>query len=206
MDVLPKALPEEFFLEASDECLQQMGLLLNAGTCGYIQSYLQSPTANPAVCQRISNTLGKALYKSNLSNYLRETGALEYVQKLFDRMDYISLSFDAMTIEADLAILQTILDNYDYMDTQALTRSKDDFKEFVALAPEAYKRSIVVNAPYFQDARAVPRSTGLSIYVMRRGQIELLYTGLKCRLALVSRMSDRPTALTATLRRFLADE
>lgn len=202
MDVLPKALPEQFFLDASDMCLELLSRIINAGTCGYINTYLNSPNANPAVTSRINEKLGPSIKKINLANYLRETGALEYVQKVYDRIDYISLSFEPAEIQADLNTLGIIFENYDLIEAQLKPRSKEDFQMFCQLAPPDYQHQIQVNAPYFQDARSTSMSTGLNIVIMRRAILELLYQGLKCRLEMIQKFPGVTVAVTNQLKRF----
>lgn len=188
MDVLPGALPESFFLEASDECFQCLGKLIDVGIAQCIERYKQSPDSNPAVVRIINEKLGEAIKHATYHLTLRESGVLEFVNNF--NLDIISHYGEVPTSCATqvqemrniMKTIEEIFDNRQYIHATIAPRKKDDFDAFWHYAPDKYKSQITANRRYFYMPHQKEYGTGLNRLMSRLTDMTILYRGLEARL------------------------
>lgn len=191
MDVLHKALPEQFFLEASDECLSNLSKLIDVGVALCIEEYVRAPGANPAVVARIHETLDEAVKIATFHQALHNDGTVATLRNL--NLDAISAMTSIQQMEALVATLDKVRTNRRYMKDTIKPRSRDDYEDFLKSAPVAYQRGISVNRDYFYDPKAKDAPTGLSSIIRKQQEMDIAYNGLKYRLYIFQHHRDNPT-------------
>lgn len=188
MDVLPSALPEEFFLDASDECLGLLSKLIERGMAMLIQKYLNSPGANPSVKTRVENALGLSIRQVTFAAELREKGYTEALRNM--------TPINCSTL-VNVQEMETIKEACDYIiahqqlvrDTLPV-RSKESYEAFLRTVPPQYKRGIERNRSYFFVPHASESRTGLGAAVRNMEDYKIMSKGLEIRIQ--AARSNRP--------------
>lgn len=180
MDVLPSAIPEEFFLEASDECLSQLALLIDRGVALLMQKYLDSPDANPQAKARMSQFLAIPIRQVTFAAELRERGTYDLLRNV------TPLNVSTMTNVTEMEQLKEacdfILAHQQLVRDTVPVRTLDDFNAFVHMAPAKYRAKLTRNRSYFYTPHAREGATGLSGIVRRMEDFKIMSRGLEIRI------------------------
>lgn len=188
MDVLPKALPEEFFLEASDASLALLAQLMDIGMAMCIQGYMQSADARPDVCNVITTHLGEAIKSATFYQELHDSGIVATMRNL--NLDAIAAMTNIEQMEGLANTIRYIKDNARYIRATNRPREREVYKSFVASIPPQYRPGVEANRDYFYDPKGREVSTGLGAIVRKQQEIDIAYKGLQYRIEMYRTMPD----------------
>ena len=179
MDVLPGALPEEFFRVASDDCLQALVPLVDIGIARKLKEYCANPEANVGITAIIERHFGPAIKHATFHQTLHDSGVVESLRTL--NMDAISTLVDLAAIDKMIETFEVFRTNRAYIHSRLQPRSKEDFEYFKSLCPEQFLRGINVNRDYFYYPHAKEINTGLGSIISKEKEIDIAYKGLQAR-------------------------
>lgn len=188
MDVLPSALPEGFFLEASDDCLTRLSQLVDRGMAILIQKYLSSDSTNAAARSKAEAFLGDPIRQVTFAAELREKGYTELLRNITPLTCSAMLNIQEMQEIKDAC--DYILANQKYVRDMVPARTKDAYESFLASAPARYRGGIARNRAYFYTPHAHEGSTGLGGVVRRMEDFKIMSRGLEIRI--LAARSGRP--------------
>lgn len=180
MDVLPNALPEKFFVDASDECLKALAALVDVGIARYLIGYCESATANPGVAATIERYFSDAIKHATYHQELHDAGVVSKLKEM--NLDAIAAMTSVQEMEALVADIERITDNIQFVHARIKPRTKEAYEKFLGLCPKEYTRGISDNRDYFYYPRAQEVVTGLGYIISHRQDYEVALKGLKTRL------------------------
>lgn len=182
MDVLPKALPEEFFLEASDDSLSLLAQLMDIGMAMCIQGYMNSQDARQDVCNVIQQHLGEAIKQATFYQELHDSGIVATMRNL--NLDAIAAMTNIEQMESLANTIRYIKDNAKYIRATNRPREREVYKAFVSSIPSDYRPGVQANRDYFYDPNGREVYTGLGSIVRKQQEIDIAYKGLQYRIAM----------------------
>lgn len=178
MDIIASVLPEQFFLDASDECLVKFGVLVDSVLGARISSYLANPEANPAAVSRIKTTLGWWLSELALPTAVHEDEDIQALKHMnIEAAAYLTPS----ECQRYIPVLEKLLKLLPQIPPTIKPRTKEAFEDFLASCPPQYVRAFRANRALFYQPRERPRSTGTAIFQRRRNEYEIMLWGFKWR-------------------------
>ncbi len=180
MDVLPNALPEQFFADASDECLKALVPLVDLGIARHFLNYCSSATANPGVAGTIERYFTEAIKHATYHQELHDTGVVATLKEL--NLDSLGVMTSVKEMEALVATIEKVTNNFKFIHSSIKPRSKADYDDFLSKCPNAYIKGIMANRDYFYYPHAKEISTGLAYLVSHRQDLEIALKGLETRI------------------------
>lgn len=181
MDVLPNALPEKFFAEASQECLDALVPLVDLGIAKHFQKYCTELNYNAGVANIIQRNFGDAIMRATYHQTLHDSGIVRRLKEL--NLDAVGAMRDVGEMESMVKDLEAVIDNFQFIKATIPPRSKEDYEKFYSLAPDEFQRGIAANRDYFYYPRAAEVSTGLGYLISHKPDYEIALKGLRTRLA-----------------------
>lgn len=182
MDVLPNALPELFFLEASEDCLSKMVSLIDLGVARYLTEYCENPAANPAVVSVIKKHYTAAIKHATYHQTLHDEGVVVALKGL--NLDAIGSMTSISEMENWVSTIEKVTDNFEFVHSNIKPSTKADYEAFLDVCPEDYVSGIMANRDYFYYPRSQEVSTGLGYIIAHRPDLDIALKGLKTRIAL----------------------
>lgn len=183
MDVLPGALPEAFFLEASEKCLDLLGRLVSPGMCELLNTYLASPSADPRVVAIIHKHLDGPIRHATFHQELHNDGTVATLRNL--NLDLVAGMKSKTELEKLIDCIDKFYDNIAYVKPRIEPRTKAEFEEFLGEVPAEFQPQVSANRSYFYTPHAKELITGLQSLIRRRQDIDIAYKGAKYRLDLL---------------------
>ncbi len=180
MDVLPNALPEQFFVDASDECLKALVPLVDLGIAKHFTAYCSSPVANPGVAGTIERYFTEAIRHATYHQELHDTGVVAILKEL--NLDAVCAMSSVQAMQALVDTIEKVTNNFDFIHSRIKPRTKSDYENFLSTCPAGYLPAITANRDYFYYPRAQEINTGLGYLVSHRQDLEIALKGLKTRL------------------------
>lgn len=188
MDVLPKTLPEQFFLDVDTDCLAKLAAVVNFGTACTFRDYIDSPNHNPTVAKIIEDNLGDAIKRATFHQELHDKGIVKALRSI--NLGAIAAMHNVDEMQKLVDIIEYVRANSKYVRATIHPVTKDEYTLFYVSVPDVYKDAIRINRDYFYDSRGRDFSTGLGIIVRRQQEIDIAYKGLKYRIAMLKKYSD----------------
>lgn len=180
MDVLPNALPEQFFVDASDECLKALATLVDVGIAKHLMSYCDSSTANPGVVGTIERYFSNAIKHATYHQELHDAGIVAKLKEI--NLDAVAAMTSVADMEAMVADIKRVTDNIEFVHARIQPRSKEDYEKFFGLCPSQYQQGVANNRDYFYYPRAKETVTGLGYILSHRQDYDVALKGLLTRL------------------------
>lgn len=188
MDVLPKTLPEQFFLDVDTDCLAKLAAVVNFGTACTFRDYIESPNHNPTVAKIIEDNLGDAIKRATFHQELHDKGIVKALRSI--NLGAIAAMHNVEEMQKLVDIIEYVRANSKYVRAAIHPVTKDEYTLFYVSVPDVYKDAIRINRDYFYDSRGRDFSTGLGIIVRRQQEIDIAYKGLKYRIAMLQKYAD----------------
>lgn len=180
MYVLPGALPEEFFLEASPECLEALAVLVDPGIARFINKYMKNANAREDVKAIIHKYFDTAIKHATFSQELYDNGTADILRNL--NFDVIASMTDTAAMQKLYNTIDTVLSNKEFIHSTIMPNTKTDYENFLCLCPAAYKTSVASNRDYFYYPRAKEANTGLGVVIRHETDLQIAAKGLISRL------------------------
>lgn len=177
MDPIRDVLDEQFFLEASPECLHALAKLVDDALALRFQTYLEAPEANGAVTKMIEEYLGPAIKAATYHLRFLERGS----EKLVDKIELETIADTRIAVRPIIQELEFINENIQYARAYIEPRKKSDYDAFLSLIPRGYKTKISANSTMFYQPRARARITGVGQIIKKRDIWTIALKGLKFR-------------------------
>ena len=180
MDVLPNALPEKFFVDASEECLKNLAALVDVGIAKHLMSYCDSPTANPGVVGTIHRVFDGAIKHATYHQELHDAGIVSKLKEI--NLDAVAAMTSVEDMQALVDDIRRVSDNIEFVHARIQPRSKEAYDRFYCSCPHEYRPAITANRDYFYYPRAKEVATGLGYILSHRQDYEVALKGLLTRL------------------------
>lgn len=163
MDPVKGVLDEQFFLQASPECLTALAKLVDDVLARHLIEYLESTTTDNPVAVRIQQYLGDAITDATFHLVLEKRGSAAIVEKI----DLYTLGTAPIDRRQLLSELQFLEDNFSHIRAYLEPRKSEDYTAFLSLCPYAYTTRVQTNRSIFYEPKAKRRYTGVGIIVRR---------------------------------------
>ena len=188
MDVLPKTLSEQFFLDVDTDCLAKLAAVVNFGTACTFRDYIEGPNHNPTVAKIIEDNLGDAIKRATFHQELHDKGIVKALRSI--NLGAIAAMHNVEEMQKLVDIIEYVRANSKYVRATIHPVTKDEYTLFYVSVPDVYKDAIRINRDYFYDSRGRDFSTGLGIIVRRQQEIDIAYKGLKYRIEMLKKYAD----------------
>lgn len=175
LDPIKGVLPEQFFLDASPECLSALAKLMDDALARRLIQYLESTVSDNPVAVKINKYLGDAILDTTFHITLQERESVQLIEKI----DLQSLSKAPIDRAQVVKELQFLEDNFSHIYAYLEPRKLEDFEAFINLCPLTYVRNINVNKSLFYQPRAKRRYTGVGAIIRKHREWSIALKGLK---------------------------
>lgn len=176
MNIIGNVLDEQFFVEASDTCLERLALLVDDALAKRLKDYLKKVPSGVAA-DRIQEHLFEAIKLNTFHLELLEMNYVKNVKRLM-LPTLLDRRTDLDEILEELLFLQH---NMPYIVNYCKVRNEEDYDEFYESLPSDYKEVVEQNKIMFYSRNERERRTGVGIIRDKRHVIDIAIKGIEYR-------------------------